>query len=134
MGLHQGIPPEPRSTAAPRLKACPEESWIMRSHMLWLGLTVLIWWSPLMAQDRTELIAQGRKFFFDQECYGCHMVGNMGTPIGPDLSQVGSKYPPSYLVEWLRDPATQKPKSLMPKINLSDNEIRALASYLSSLR
>jgi cytochrome c oxidase subunit II len=106
----------------------------MRSHMLWLGLTVLLFGTPLMAQDRSELIGQGKKFFFDQGCYGCHTIGAMGTPIGPDLSQVGSKYPLSYLEGWLRDPSAQKPKAHMPKIELSEDEIRALAAYLFSLR
>jgi cytochrome c oxidase subunit II len=106
----------------------------MRCQMLWLGLTVLLFATPLMAQDRLLLIEQGKKFFFDQGCFGCHTVGKMGTPVGPDLSDVGSKYPPSYLTEWLRDPASQKPTAHMPKIALSEDEIRALTAYLSSLR
>ena len=50
------------------------------------------------------------------------------------ISQVGAKYPPSYLVGWLRDPSMQKPTAHMPKIALTEEEIRALAAYLSSLR
>jgi cytochrome c oxidase subunit 2 len=102
--------------------------------MVWLGLIILLLTPPLGAQDRLQLIGQGRKLFIDQGCYGCHTVGKMGTPIGPDLSQVGSKYPLSYLTEWLRDPMSQKPTAHMPKIELSEDEIRALAAYLSSLR
>jgi cytochrome c oxidase subunit 2 len=102
--------------------------------MLWLGLIILLLTTPLFAQDHLQLIEQGKKFFFDQGCYGCHTVGKVGTPIGPDLSQVGSKYPLSYLTGWLRDPASQKPTAHMPKIELSEGEIRALAAYLSSLR
>jgi cytochrome c553 len=106
----------------------------MRRQMLWLGLTVLLFATLLMAQDRLLLIEQGKKFFFDQGCFGCYTVGKMGTPVGPDLSGVGSKYPPFYLTEWLRDPASQKPTAHMPKIALSEDEIRALTPYLSSLR
>ena len=106
----------------------------MRHDMLWLGLIILLLTTPLFAQDRLQLIEQGKKFFFDQGCYGCHTVGKVGTPIGPDLSQVGSKYPLSYLTGWLQDPASQKPTAHMPKIELSEGEIRALAAYLSSLR
>ncbi len=106
----------------------------MRRQMLWLGLTVLLFGTPLMAQDHLVLTERGKKFFFDQGCIGCHTVGKMGTPIGPDLSDVGLRYPPSYLTEWLRDPLSQKPKAHMPKIELSEDEIRALVAYLSSLR
>jgi mono/diheme cytochrome c family protein len=111
-----------------------EEFCTMRCHMLWLGIAVLLFGTPLWAQDRLALIEQGRKLFFDQGCYGCHTVGKVGTPIGSDLSEVGSKYPPSYLLEWLRDPSSQQPKAHMPRIELREDEIRALGAYLSSLR
>jgi cbb3-type cytochrome oxidase cytochrome c subunit len=58
----------------------------------------------------------------------------MGTPIGPDLSGVGSRYSTAYLTGWLQDPASQKPKAHMPKIELGEDDIRALVAYLSSLR
>lgn len=106
----------------------------MQRYMPWLGLIILLLTRPLGAQDRLQLVEEGKKLFFDQGCYGCHTVGQMGTPIGPDLSQVGSMYPLPYLTEWLRDPTSQKPTAHMPKIELSEHEIRALAAYLSSLR
>jgi cytochrome c oxidase subunit 2 len=87
-----------------------------------------------LAQDRTALIEQGKKLFFDQGCFGCHTVGKTGTPIGPDLSHVGAQYSPSYLTGWLRDPVAQKRTAHMPKIELTEQEIEALVAYLSSLR
>jgi mono/diheme cytochrome c family protein len=120
--------------ALSRLDTAREGFWIMRGRMLWLGLSSLLLATPLFAQDRLQLIEQGKKLFVDQGCYGCHTVGKMGTLIAPDLSEIGSKYPPSYLLEWLRDPATQKPKAHMPKIELTEEEIRALVAYLASLR
>ena len=62
------------------------------------------------------------------------MIGKFGTPIGPDLSRVGGKYPAEYLARWLRDPALQRPTAHMPALELSDEDIRALAAYLASLR
>jgi cytochrome c oxidase subunit 2 len=106
----------------------------MRRQILWRGLVILLFATPLMAQDRLLLIKQGRQLFFDQGCFGCHTVGKEGTPIAPDLSHVGSTYSLAYLSEWLQDPASQKPQAHMPKIALSEDEIRALAAYLSSLR
>jgi cytochrome c oxidase subunit 2 len=102
--------------------------------MLWLGLISVLFATPLVAQDRLQLIEQGKQLFREQGCYGCHTVGPMGTPIAPDLSKVGAKYPLAYLTGWLRDPASQKPTAHMPKIALSEEEIRALAAYLASLR
>jgi cytochrome c oxidase subunit 2 len=99
-----------------------------------LGIIVLLLATPLFAQDRLQLREQGKKLFFDHGCFGCHTVGTMGTAIGPDLSAVGAKYPLDSLMQWLRDPSTQKPKAHMPKLTISEDDIRALAAYLSSLR
>ena len=101
---------------------------------LMIGLSILFWAAPALAQDRSTLIAEGQQLFFKQGCYGCHMVGKVGTPIGPELSHVGSDYSLSYLTGWLRDPASQKRTAHMPKIDLTEQEIQALAAYLSSLR
>ena len=85
-------------------------------------------------QDGTALVSQGKRLFTEQGCYGCHTVGKAGTPIANDLSQVGSKYPESYLRQWLREPQQQKPRAHMPKIEMAEADARAIASYLASLK
>lgn len=77
---------------------------------------------------------QGGKFFIDSGCYGCHMVGKLGTAIGPDLSHIGSKYPLEYIERWLRDPLVQRPTAHMPRLELTEDQVRALGAYLSSLQ
>jgi cytochrome c oxidase subunit 2 len=106
----------------------------MITPMLILWLTVFFASAPVVAQEQSALIEQGKKLFFAQGCFGCHTVGKVGTPIAPNLSNVGSRYSESYLTQWLRDPASQKPTAHMPKIELTETEIQALASYLASLR
>lgn len=86
-----------------------------------------------LAQDRAALVEDGRKAFVDNGCYGCHTAGKFGTPIGPDLSHVGGRYPASYLERWLHDPAAQRPSAHMPKLELSEAQARAVAAFLSSL-
>ena len=78
--------------------------------------------------------ARGQSKFFTNGCYGCHVVGKAGTPIGPDLSHVGARYSPEYLALWLRDPRTQRPSAHMPALELSEADIRELTAYLASLR
>lgn len=106
----------------------------MRLSVLGLVLAMCVVSTFVLAQGQAVQVEQGRQLFFDQGCFGCHMVGKVGTPIGPNLSQVGAKYPPSYLVDWLREPSMQKPTAHMPKIDLTEEEIQALATYLSTLR
>ena len=85
-------------------------------------------------QDGGAVTERGKRLFTEQGCYGCHMIGKMGTPIATDLSQVGSKYPEGYLRQWLREPQQQKPRAHMPKIEMAEAEARALAAYLASLK
>ncbi|HTO11525.1 MAG TPA: c-type cytochrome [Candidatus Binatia bacterium] len=80
------------------------------------------------------ITTRGQTAFMNNGCYGCHIVGKVGTPIGPELSHVGLKYSPEYLARWLHDPAVQRPSAHMPALELSDDDIRALAAYLASLR
>jgi mono/diheme cytochrome c family protein len=86
------------------------------------------------AQSPDTTTARGEAAFKSNGCYGCHMIGKFGTPIGPDLSHVGGKYPVEYLARWLRDPAAVRPNAHMPALELTEADQRALAAYLGSLR
>jgi cytochrome c551/c552 len=50
------------------------------------------------AQDRPA-VATGARLFMAHGCYGCHRVGALGTPIGPDLSKIGARYAETDLAE-----------------------------------
>lgn len=76
----------------------------------------------------------GERLFVEQGCYGCHMVGKFGTPIGPDLSHVGARFSEPMLARWLADPAAQRPRAHMPKIELAAADVTALAAYLAALQ
>ena len=84
-----------------------------------------------VAQEPADL---GKRYFMDSGCYGCHTIGKMGTPIGSDLSRIGAKYSRAYLERWLRDPSKQRPNAHMPTLELSEDQVKALAAFLSSLR
>jgi len=99
-----------------------------------LLVAVVLAASCAQAQDGRALIGQGRMVFRDQGCYGCHTAEGMGTSIGPDLSRIGAKRNETDLTRWLRDPSTHRPSAHMPKLELTEAEIQALAAYLGSLR
>jgi len=88
------------------------------------------------AQERPSdpLAARGGAVFMQNGCHGCHTVGRMGTPIGPDLSRVGFKYRAEYLRAWLRDPAFLRPSGHMPKLELTDEDVRILAAWMATLQ
>ena len=99
-------------------------------------LAVLLLTATLaMAQPRPgSSVERGEAAFKNNGCYGCHIIGKFGTPIGPELTQVGRKYEPEYLARWLRDPSQQRPSAHMPTLELTEADVQALAAYLGSLR
>jgi mono/diheme cytochrome c family protein len=96
---------------------------------------ILIGVSPAAAQspDRPA-VQRGEAAFKNNGCYGCHIIGKFGTPIGPELTRVGLRYESAYLARWLRDPAQQRPNAHMPALELTEADVQALATYLGSLR
>ena len=103
----------------------------MRILALALVLAAL---APSAGIAADDLAAQGLSVFMKNGCHGCHTIGKIGTPLGPDLSRVGFKYRAEYIERWLRDPSYMRPSAHMPALELTDADIRVLARYLSTLR
>lgn len=87
---------------------------------------------PARAQD--DAAARGRATFMKNGCHGCHAIGNVGSPMAPNLSHIGRKHGPEYLRQWLRDPQSLRPSAHMPALELTEADIEILAVYLSTLR
>jgi len=98
------------------------------------------------ATSEDEAILAGMQQFTQSGCIGCHTVrGNdlAAGVAGPDLTHVASRgtiasgtlaNTPEDMERWLSDPPAVKPGSLMPNLNLSDEEIDRLMAYLDSLQ
>jgi mono/diheme cytochrome c family protein len=99
-----------------------------------IGIAAVAFFGSATVAPAADSAEVGRQVFYSQGCYGCHRVGAAGTPIANDLSHIGKKYTESQLASWLRDPASQKPRAHMPRLALQEDEIRALAAYLATLR
>jgi cytochrome c oxidase subunit 2 len=104
------------------------------------------------------LVEQGREVFHGQTCIACHAVQgtNAAGVLGPDLTLMGRRWAigagrmentQENLERWIREPHLIKPGVLMPGVdrdspqpqfwpatNLDDNQVRAIAAYLLSLR
>ncbi len=82
---------------------------------------------------RTEM--QGLSIFVDRECAYCHQImGGGGRREGPDLSNVIAKdRSKDWLVKFIKDPQAVSPWSIMPKYDLSQAELDALADFILAL-
>ncbi len=78
--------------------------------------------------------ASGSSLFAKEGCMGCHTINGAGGSMGPDLSHVGSKKSESWLKKQITDPNSHFPGGSMPSSQMSGAHLKALSSYLESLK
>ena len=77
-------------------------------------------------------------------CNACHTIPGVGTAsrtLGPSLDGIGSRpvlarglpNNPGNMVNWIRDPRSIDPNSVMPAAGVSDGEAKDIAAYLYTL-
>lgn len=76
----------------------------------------------------------GQPKIYNQMCIACHSLNGQGGAVGPALDQVGDRKNKEELVLWLTDPLKVKADSKMPKLPLTNEDIKELAAYLSQLK
>lgn len=81
-----------------------------------------------------RLVEEGRQFYGEYGCDGCHRVASQGGEVGPDLTRAGFRLQPEYIYRWIRNPQAIKPHSRMPNLGLSEHEAVAVTLYLGTLR
>ena len=84
----------------------------------------------------TKLIKKGRELTISKGCIGCHSIAGLKTgrdktrEMAPDLSFMGNKTFPDWILNWVLNPAGYSPKTLMPNLRLTLEEGEAVAAYL----
>lgn len=90
-------------------------------------------------------VAVGRAMFLAKACFACHTIRGtvaMGK-VGPDLTHLMSRdtiaagilpNTPENLRKWIRDPAAMKEGALMPKIDITDDQLNQITAYLETLK
>ena len=82
------------------------------------------------------LISLGKEVYNLKGCSGCHKIAGSGGEIAPDLTDEGNiiSHDTAWHKKHLKDPQSVVPGSSMPKMDMSDNEINALITFLMSLK
>jgi L-cysteine S-thiosulfotransferase len=105
-----------------------------------LALLASLFAAPAYAQSA---IAEGQKLAFDRgkgNCLTCHVIkgGNLPGTIGPELTNIKSKYPNREdLVAIVTDETKRNPLTVMPPFGrnriLTEKEINAVVDFLQTL-
>jgi len=102
-------------------------------------------WLAAQSAPASGAAGRGLEVVRSAVCSSCHVVQGQvaGTPIGPDLTHVGSRTTLAAGVlantadamrAWIGDPQRYKPGALMPKVPLSASDLDAVVAYLESLK
>ena len=89
--------------------------------------------------------AEGQAVFMHNACINCHaIVGTVATGrFGPDLTHLASRdtiasgafqNAPQNVRQWIDNPNSMKPGSLMPAMHLNDHDLDVITAYLTQLR
>ena len=114
----------------PQLNVAPAEARVIADYL-----------SRVMVDDALELavpgdpatVARGRVLFERHGCIACHIAGELGGYVGPELNGSAARLKPGWVVSWLMAPQRWKPGSLEPERGLARADAEALAAYVLSL-
>jgi mono/diheme cytochrome c family protein len=89
---------------------------------------------------RPDAVDQGELRFRQMFCTTCHSFAVtragetklIGGEIGPELTKVGSKVNPDWLVAWLRNPQGYLAHSKMPRYEWSDEDLFTVTRYIQA--
>jgi cytochrome c oxidase subunit II len=96
------------------------------------------------APDSTSLAARGLAIYQKGQCVACHMIDGVSYGVlGPNLGKVASRttlasgmFPndDAHMAKWIKNAPAMKPGSLMPNMNMSDDDVAAIVAYLRTRR
>jgi cytochrome c oxidase subunit 2 len=131
---------------------CAEYCGLQHAHMV---VTVIAQsrgdfdaWQARISQPhppQTPAQQHGLQIFESSSCAACHAIRGTSADgrVGPDLSEIGARLSlgagtvandPQHMTEWITNPQTVKPGSLMPPQQLNPDQLADLVTYLQSLR
>ena len=94
---------------------------------------------PIKPTSGPKVVAEGKALFDRLACGACHTTQGHKTPAtsrgfrGPNLTKVANRLQGEHLVRWLSDPRVEDAHPIVPNYRLTDDQLRALVSYLVTL-
>ena len=121
------VPAHPKLSAADAAAAA--------DALMALGVSDGLVQKDAFKQEPTNAMMASLLFNKLRGCSSCHSVKTgSGGISGPELYTAGERLQPDYIVEYIRDPQKFDPHVWMPKLELTDSDVKKLTGYLTSLQ
>jgi len=89
----------------------------------------------LTADAAGKLADTGKRLYLNKYgCNACHRIGESGGIVGPALDRAGFRLNSTWAYRWIKYPQSMKPQTRMPNLGLSDQDAKAVAMYLATLK
>ncbi len=93
--------------------------------------------SPAASKTPPADPTAGASLYGESFCASCHATQNeagnlVGGTLGPELTNVGTKVKPAWLLAWMRDPKHYDPATRMPQYRWTDAQLNLLAAFLEN--
>ena len=79
-------------------------------------------------------VGKGQALFAAQGCNSCHGDNGAGTAAAPKLTSIGSKYDTAKLESLLKSPTSAMQLGGMEPVDLKQEDLDALVTYLQTLK
>jgi quinol-cytochrome oxidoreductase complex cytochrome b subunit/cytochrome c551/c552 len=84
-------------------------------------------------QQLTPEELAGIGYFRREQCSSCHNLANKAPKVGPNLAATAIRRTPAWMIDHFKNPSMLVPGTSMPPIDLDDEQLAALASFLLKL-
>jgi quinol-cytochrome oxidoreductase complex cytochrome b subunit/mono/diheme cytochrome c family protein len=85
---------------------------------------------PMRWEELPPEALAGIGYYRQENCSSCHSLGESEPGIGPDLSRLAGGRTAAWMIEHFKRPSEMVPGSAMPAIQLSNQQMNALAQFL----
>ena len=128
-------------TKMPNFRFSEEEARAVRAYLLATslsrpleeGVDARLQFVQAKSTPLPELVEQGKTLFGYARCLSCHSLNGAGGTIAPDLANIADKVRLDWLFNWIKNPRAYQPNTQMPQYRFTDQEIRLIVIYLSTL-
>jgi len=114
------------------LQIIPRTARRLGATLLWTTAVALAAATYAPATARAE--ANGKTLVERKGCLDCHSLMGRGGSAGPPLQATPSWSPPDRMRQYIKDPRSMNPGSIMPASSMTDAEIAAVVDYLQSFK
>lgn len=121
------------NTKMPQFNFTDEEIEYISDYLINLQLPAIRRGMARQAPTGASDINDGKALIESLGCLGCHRIENKGNDFAPAFSGIGNKVNYEWLFQFLKNPKSYDPDTIIPDFAIAEKDIPGMAAFLMSL-